>query len=770
MNWKNYKIYTIGKITRLCWIGIFVFVLPHHFVQSCGPSEIEFYGYSFINPKLVNTKADYAPYLLQFEDFYESAFDQEKVQLVDNVSEWQTRTCEDASKEDIAQIIYKASIRSLEVIRTAAKSRTLELPTNLSKNSFAAFLEEKQCIETIDYLIFAKECEPHVVAPANAWDAPKRDTVSMNNLIEAGIKKFRKTDSHYIRLRYAYQIIRLAHYKKNYQHTIDLWELLTPKIDAHPSIIDYWILGHKAGAMREMGQHVEASYLFSLIFQHSPSKRASAYRSFLIKTDEEWQKCLELCQSDTERAVLYTIRANNNEALLVEEMEHIYRLDPDNEHLEILLIKEIRRLEKDHLGYEFNQEKRKNKRFYKIPRKEGDHFLIRLQQLIHKIIKDDTIHNIDLWRIADAYLEVLAGDYYAAEKSFLKLEGTIKDEKLLEQFKVFKLALDICQLDEIDNEDEDVISNIIRKNEQYKANKDFAPFLFDKLAYDYSQQDEIGKAFRSQYTTNDLKYNLPIGIIEDLISICKKEEHSKLERALISKNDGSSILNDLLDMKGNYYFAQHQLEAAAEIYRELPVEILNQYQVNPFTERIKDCVHCGPRDTTRYNKVQLIDEMLKLKYEGYSDAINGPEAFYELGLAHYNMTFYGNAWDIIDYFRSGSNWGFTNEKNKYYLYDTPYGNVEYKDCSEALFYFEKARLLAKDKELGAKAAFMAAKCEQNMWFNSEDCTYSYWTGTAPNVPPDYRRYFQLLRDHYNDTEVYKRVIAECKFFQLYALK
>ena len=196
----------------------------------------------------------------------------------------------------------------------------------------------------------------------------------MQELIRDGLKVFRNMDdpekalkSEYIKLRYAYQIIRLAHYTKSYQQTLDLHEYLMPKVDNDPSIIEYWIMGHRAGAMMGLKRNVEASYLFSKIFANCPSKRESAFRSFKIKSDQEWHDCLLLCESDKERATLYALRANAKDSRGLDEMEHIYDLDPESAYLELILVKEVKKLEKDLLGLEFNDNKRHNKRYHKIP-------------------------------------------------------------------------------------------------------------------------------------------------------------------------------------------------------------------------------------------------------------------------------------------------------------------------------------------------------------------------------------------------------------------
>ncbi len=76
----------------------------------------------------------------------------------------------------------------------------------------------------------------------------------MEALVERGLKAFPKTESHYVRLRYAYQLVRLAHYLKEYDYVLELYDYLMPKVDADPSLIYDWVEGHRAGGAAVAGQ------------------------------------------------------------------------------------------------------------------------------------------------------------------------------------------------------------------------------------------------------------------------------------------------------------------------------------------------------------------------------------------------------------------------------------------------------------------------------------------------------------------------------------
>jgi len=261
-------------------------LLPSKISIGCGPGDYEFKGYSFLQPEIVNYQADFAPFFLDFDAIMKHYKNKDHAQRQDNLLEWQERFCEVPEYKDLEYIIYTASVDEMELLKTAIKSEMIQLDYRVAKNTFAQYLERNKCEEAVDYLIYAKKCEPYVLRP-NSWNKDKKYEKPMQAFIETGKKAFMKTKSHYFRLRYAYQIIRLAHYSKNYEQVLELYDYLMPKTDNDPSTIEYWILGHKAGALMSLGEHIEASYLFSKVFDKCPGKRESAFRSFKIKTDKE---------------------------------------------------------------------------------------------------------------------------------------------------------------------------------------------------------------------------------------------------------------------------------------------------------------------------------------------------------------------------------------------------------------------------------------------------------------------------------------------------
>ncbi|MCB0550175.1 MAG: hypothetical protein KDD19_21580 [Phaeodactylibacter sp.] len=750
-------------ITLLAFLAGWLY--PTTITSNCR-TRPPFSGYSFISPAILNPELNGAPFFVDFdalERYYER---KGNPQIQGNIEEWYERFCEVPRFQDIGVLVYQASSSDLEQLEAAIRSPSVPISYFLRENSFAQYLHRKKCVETVRYLTFAKQCEPFVVR-SDAWkDAPNTARQRRQGLIDEGLEAFRRTKSHYIRLRYAYQLIRLAHYNKEYRQVLELYDFLMPKIDNDPSIIEYWIMGHKAGALLALGDRVEAAYLFSRIFENCPSKRESAYRSFSVKTDEEWKACLLRCQNDQERATLYAIRANNPNSKLAVEMNNIYSLAPDSPYLPLLLIQEMKNLEKHLLGVSFNDKRRRNERYYGIPSKDAGKRVIELQRFVSQVLNEGLIDDVVLWRLAEGYLSFLSGNYYDARAAFNQARKVAaKGSFLDEQLRVFELALQISSYQAISDSMENQVAYIRQIEDLYEKYEDFTDFTDDKMYQLYSQNGFVGKAFLFQHKVSELRPNPQPDILDELISVCNKPNRTKLEDQLVAQGD-STFLYQLLDMKATYLMNNYQFEAALETMKMMPrVEWDNYGLYYPFIERINDCVHCKgwPDNISPLNKGELLERLLELEYEAKAGTGNTAWNFYQIGLALYNMSYFSYSWKAMDYYRSGSSLNLANLRDGDEVIDDPrfpYGNREHLDCGQARYYFERARLATDSLNFAAKATFMAAKCERNEYYVNR------WREGSVQTFEN----FNLLLQTYSGTAHFQTFLEECKYFKAYALR
>ncbi len=738
-----------------------------------------FTGYTFLHPDIINTSAAYAPFFIQWDDYYRQFYFNRDIQREENVAEWVERFCGQPVPEDVDFLVYKADFTELEGLRVAAADpkKLTSLPYQLAGNTFAEMLALNGCTEVVEYLMFARKCEPYVVAAGTAWENQERDTASMQQLIEEGLARFKNAESHFVRLRYAYQIVRLAHYKRDWQYTVDLYNFLLPKIDRRKlSIVYYWTLGHLAGALQQLGKYPEAAYRYSLIFRYEPSKRTQAFRSFVIRNDQDWNAALRLCQDDNERSTLHIMRAGNARTYVVADMQVVYDLEPTNPQLDLLLISEVQQLEKVFLRTRVTDRKRGEIRGL-LQREKAAESMIELQKFIRLVLREGKTPNIKLWRTVVGYLELLAGDRYAAGQSFDRAASDLDldlryDQALSRQLDTWRLLLEIMSLDPT-AATVDAAAFRIRSYDTFRANPLFEPFLQDWLSAAYAANQHPGKAILAAYPPEALGYNPNLDVLNDLLQLAGTENPVLLEKAMQMDTNPDYIRARLLEIKGAYLFSMGQPEAALLTLRSIPrLEQDKMPRFSPFREKVGEKINRPVVDSLWLNRREIIEKIMDWELRAKAAAATQDPAaawyYYLIGLGYYNMSYFGYEWEVMDYYRSGYNQLRLSSGPVYPLRGSPDGNRENIDVSRALGYFELSMSAAVNPEMAARASFMAARCQQKQWFCSPACTYRPGSQLIPVIPEAYRTYYDQLITRYNRTEFYGLIVQECKWLAAYA--
>jgi hypothetical protein len=721
---------------------------------------------SFVHLDLLAWQSDYAPYLMGYqviENYY--ALSRRIQQETDNIGEWRGRFCDITDSADVEEILYDTDLEDLADLREATSKKGNDVDFSLKDNSFAQLLQQNRCVETIDYLIYAKSCEPFCVK-GDKWDSKKPLNADMSGLIKRGSMEFRRTKSPFLRMRYFYQMLRLAHYSKDYEQVLRIWEEYLPKIERTQTIINYWALGHRAGALHAVGRRAEAAYLFAVIFRYCPSKRKQAFESFDIKTDKEWTDCLALCKNGHERAALFAIRASTDKSRALEDMYELYKLDPKNEHLDMLLIRETLRLEKIVLSNDFRRG-----RIDRATATKTMDYLGRLRQFVGTVANQGHVTKPALWRTTEGYLALLGGDIRGSLVTLYKAERLTSpdDNLLLEQIGNYTLAARIIGLQAADVQVDSVIT-LLRNSNAYASDDDFEKLLYERLGVLYRQRGENGAAFLCEYSIGEMEKNPNLVLLDDLIALARKPNKTAFEKELTTRGDSMTIEGDVWDLKGRYHLTRFQFEAAAEAFGH--TESRRQpKRFSPFSDNVTDCVNCLRSDTVGLmSRSTFTRTMLDLEFSSKAALDKAAPYYYKLGLGYYNMTYFGNSSGLADAYRSGTTWERINQgKNVFTVKNNPFGNIELLDCAVALSYFEKARQLwwNTDKEMSARAAFWAAKCQQNLFFISAENRYRVGSRLAPDLPPQYRSYFELLKGYYGDTKFFGQARTECKYFDFY---
>jgi hypothetical protein len=207
----------------------------------------------------------------------------------------------------------------------------------------------------------------------------------------------------------------------------------------------------------------------------------------------------------------------------------------------------------------------------------------------------------------------------------------------------------------------------------------------------------------------------------------------------------------------------NKLNESIAIFEQLPEKIINASKVykNPFDMsakniRFDDKINFeNIQEENSYTKLKLAKQ-LQLHLER-ANATNSAIDYYNLGVAYYNISYYSNMWSFLAYYRC------TYEPNGFL------------DNSIALNFLNKALSIGlKNRELEAKAHFMGARCELNLFTqgyggignNTEDGLYFNDFMSEINQK-GYQKNFSALKNSYSNTQFYRDIISECSYFNYY---
>ncbi|MFD2033651.1 hypothetical protein ACFSKL_02555 [Belliella marina] len=192
------------------------------------------------------------------------------------------------------------------------------------------------------------------------------------------------------------------------------------------------------------------------------------------------------------------------------------------------------------------------------------------------------------------------------------------------------------------------------------------------------------------------------------------------------------------------------------------------------------------------NKGELASAVLQLEKDAGKKGEKAAKANYLLGNFYYNTTTIGYYRHILAFDSSNGNgskysnyqsWGgqYIVQKPSYPLYFKNYGFKAWfpDNFHLPLEHLDKALKLAKDDELKAQILFAAAKCEQGIFYSTQDDvdlnnlkSLNYQDRHNKRIEiknTRYRAYFKKLKT-YDHTAFYEEVKTYCKYFEYYSTR
>lgn len=750
--------------------------------------------YNLFAQEIINVPK-YTPFLLSYDSFYYTPKKEQNIKN-ENIEDWQKYL--DITYEQAHYLVFKSARKDL---RNLLKQKTIE-------DKKLAFIDSqfiKKHKQALLYLSYAKYLEPYMAVISNNneyyWgDKPEYTVADLD--YEAVIKVLKQswnaeTDQE-LKLRYGYQLVRLAHYKLNFDDAISYFKSYVESLN-YKGIMYYYALDQKGGAERGKGNYMQANYDFFQFFSHTKNFKEKAYNSMLVTQDLDFEALLQQAKTKNEINDIYLILGRKEFNNPISSFEKIIETSPNAVQAKVLMARAINQLERDILKLSYScyydcKEHGTDKRLPIVTKKETFSFLNQTLAASKQQATNINVKDKNYWNLTTAYLYFTQKEYENS-KLFLEKVNT-SDANYLAQKNKLILLLNISEQNQITPEfEEKLITKYKNELLPSKINTNWAKnttrnFILDILANRYLMQGDTAKSFLLHNNIKVMEYGPDLKIINAIENFYYKKDKSTFENFVVENNvepnfdfaEYVAIMKSTIHLRnGKFKTALNELNKitpkvahsnSSDGYNNIPNTIFGYNKI--------ECFGCLPSTTmaTDYledfkfipalmNKQKLAVTLVKLEKLASKKNELAIKANYLIGNFFFNTSIYGYYRHVLAYENDNSN----NEKfrnfeyksnikisSNYYFKDYSWYAIYNDDFNLPLTYLNKAINLSKDNELIAKALFTAAKCEQGQYYNDKNIDDK----KAINS----KIYFNKLKE-YNSTGFYDEVVSNCLYFSYY---
>ncbi len=784
------------KIFMMLWISSFLISFPQNII-GCGPS-VDAYDYftSFFNPDISESKALRPFYYTNYEFLYDS---EEQVNTTDILAEeWQAYCEKNVTLKDAKTFVMEYAEKDItNLYYSIERNQPLKIPDSVKRNSMTNYFTTQKDFEALGYIIFAKKAEPFVIRDYNSWESSQRDSIGMENLRKNGLQLYTASKKELFKLKYAYQIIRLAHYNRNYRDAVKYYDELVSQ-NKTESVLKPLALALKAGALYHAGNKKEAVYLFSKAFSGTDAKKVSNYISFNWATESEISRkeYLKLCMNNVEQANMLSLFAMGRGGSETQTIEQIFSLDPNNKNIETLVAREINKFESYYFSPMLNKQKGGKLFYYSWDETPADSTLNEGKKEViaftNLLVKMSAANNSSapLYFTTAAYCGLMIKDFDKANKYLTAAKKMKLTTKVNNQWMLTNLLLTINESKKIDAQAEEKMLPSIKWLQQKAVNDQsmklgwsditqwkifYRNIMTVALAKKYHAQGDVYKEAlcvgaadkiygnESFYSSLDfLRNETDLKDIEKLYALITNKGASDFENYLI-KNNAISVTH-VTDFAGTAYLRNYDYKNAILWLEKSGASKKDTIFKSAFIELLDDAIERLPTEKKATSKLLFAQEMLQEEGLAKTDKKNAAKHFYKIATGLYNMTYYGHAWELVQYYRTGSD-GYAIPK------DATEFQKQYYGCYAAHDMFKKAMDASTDKNFKGKCLFMMAKCSQKTVgrprYEDFGSNYERYEQAGKDFLPKFmnNKYFPQLIKEYNNTAFYEEALSRCSYLR-----
>lgn len=728
---------------------------------ACGWDEGDWYYYNLFNQEIMSDER-YRPFLL----IYGSRYYTNDTLRNGNIEEW--RQYLGLSYDETKYLVFNASRSDLQNLSKGKRA----VDENLSFASADFMKNHKQALL---YLAYAKYLEPYMrIIPGEDtdfyWDLPEYEhnagDLDYEKVKTVLTKSWNAESDNELKLRYGYQLVRLAHYTRRFQEAVQLFEQYVEPLKMRTEMY-YYALAQKAGALRGMGETQRANRDFIRVFANSYDLKTMAYTSLTMGWDNEinFADFVAGAADNNERNDIFFMMGYSDFNNPVNEIEKIVVTDPNAIQAKVLMVRAINMLERRMLlSYVPWGEGDDRSRYPYLGQDDTEGRAFFNQALRVSDMQRDKASDKNFWNLASSYLHFLNKDFELANNCLGNVKST--DADYMAMVKNLTAYIDICRQPKIDANTErylyDNYANMIKGEESYSLNMADNSFIGMVLSNRYGLQGEKAKSFLMLRHVKAIEDNPDESLLDDIQSFLNKKKKTQLEEyiAATSTTEMANTNNYLAYVKGVLRLTEGDFKTAKGLFEKqtrlkMSRRLFGHNIVVYYSGDEKDIM----RDDyiadfsfihDNMTEVEVADALMQLDKIGKKEkGDESAKANYLIANFFYNVSRTGY---YRQYLRFDNNNGFS-----YWKYG-PDANVYKNTLDLSSAYLEKAKKSAEDRELKAHIVYAQAKNAQQVMEDHVD------TWDQQMVIP----HAQLNEfDQYAGTSYHQAVLSNCVYYRDY---
>jgi hypothetical protein len=700
--------------------------------RACGWSEPSIADLTTFDPEIVGDEPGlyYEPSIVGFGD---SCGDCAAKAMT---ADWHGYLAGSVTDGDWDKILHKASTAELAAMADRLAGKGTPAPRGYEQSSLWRNAGARDRLRAaLGVVELARRIEPvaslETVDPSNG--TLKATAPPSAKLLADASGAFKAATDPFLKQRFAFLLLRTMFYRHDYSGVAGFFDKNASVFAAPSTDLAWRARYYVSGALTRDRRLGRANLELARIHAGYPALASATVDDFRPKEEADWREALRLATDVKEKITLWRLVGIKSDGFVA--MQEIIKLDP-KANVGLLMIRELAKAESS-VAYE-SYGAAPDPAAVAAQKKA----FAALEQIATKLAATPGADRPWLMELVAGHIAAKRGDLANARLRLGRAATARPHDRLVANQAKASLAVAIALAWKMTPQNEDELAKTIGSiDAKFARLTEVRAEVRGTLAKAYAAAGKIADAELLEPAYHDPFVSRPgyagskwqdAAFIKEMIARSSRTA-TEFDRFVVASSLTRASLEQDLALR---YLVAGDFANAAQTFQATKATS-TKLGTDPFVIHNIDCHDCDHEKYANapWTHASLAARLVELEREAKGSGEKAAEAAFLIGNAMYNITWYGNARVVLENSHQAT-----------------------RDARPAERWYKRAMELSKNRELRAKAAFMAAKSELGSLLNKRDP--DAW-GDALPIPTTWFPIFKM----YADTKYYKEVLAECGNFR-----